>query len=100
MGQATLLKIGVWTVTPALNLIETETQTVKIEPRAMDVLVCLAQHTGQVVSVDELITSVWKGVVVGDSSVYVAIKQLRGALDDPGQRTSHIETIPKRGYRL
>ncbi len=100
MSHATLLKIGVWTVTPALNLIETETQTLKIEPRAMDVLVCLAQHTGQVVSVDELITSVWKGVVVGDSSVYVAIKQLRGALDDPGQRTSHIETIPKRGYRL
>ena len=100
MREATLIKIGAWTVTPALNLIETETQSVKIEPRAMDVLVCLAQHAGHVVSVEELITSVWKGVTVGDTSVYVAIKQLRGALDDPGQPTSHIETIPKRGYRL
>ena len=66
----------------------------------MDVLVCLAQHAGQVVSVDDLIASVWKGVAVGDTSVYVAIKRLRGVLDDPGRPTSHIETISKRGYRL
>ena len=100
MREATLIKIGAWTATRSQNLLENETQSVKIEPRAMDVLVFLAEHAGQVVSVEDLIASVWKGVAVGDTSVYVAIKQLRGALDDPGQLTSHIETIPKRGYRL
>jgi TolB-like protein/Flp pilus assembly protein TadD len=66
----------------------------------MDVLMALARRAGEVVSVDELISDVWQGVSVGDGSAYVAIKQLRAALDDPREPQSHIETIPKRGYRL
>src|SRR5687768_15447125 len=77
------IRIGAWTVNPALNLIERDTRSVKIEPRAMDVLVYLARHSEAVVSVDELIASVWKGVVVGDGSVYLVINQLRQALIDP-----------------
>jgi TolB-like protein/DNA-binding winged helix-turn-helix (wHTH) protein len=66
----------------------------------MDVLVFFAQQDGAVVSVDELIASVWKGVAVGDSSVYFAISQLRQALGESDEGTRYIETIPKRGYRL
>lgn len=94
------LRIGAWTVHPALNLLERDARSVRIEPRAMDVLVVLAQHAGSVVSVDELIATVWKGVVVGDGSVYLAIKQLRRALEDPADGQRYIETIAKRGYRL
>ncbi len=91
--------IGRWAVTPALNLLVSGDRSIKIEPRAMDVLARLAERPGEVVSVDDLFTSVWRGVIVSDNSVYVAIKQLRQALDAPGD-TSCIETIPKRGYRL
>lgn len=94
------LRIGAWTVHPALNLLERDARSVRIEPRAMDVLVVLAQHAGSVVSVDELIATVWKGVIVGDGSVYLAIKQLRRALEDPADGRRYIETIAKRGYRL
>lgn len=94
------LRIGAWTVHPALNLLERDTRSVRIEPRAMDVLVVLAQQAGSVVSIDELIATVWKGVVVGDGSVYLAIKQLRRALEDPADGQRYIETIAKRGYRL
>ena len=66
----------------------------------MDVLAYLARRAGEVVSVDELIASVWRGVVVGDGSVYLAVNQLRHALEDEGDGTRYIETIPKRGYRL
>ena len=45
-------------------------------------------------------SAVWKGVVVSDGSVYLAISQLRKALDDPDSGASCIETVPKRGYRL
>ena len=58
------IRIGQWTATPALNLLEHRERSTKVEPRAMDVLVVLAQHNGAVVSVEELIASVWKGVVV------------------------------------
>jgi TolB-like protein/DNA-binding winged helix-turn-helix (wHTH) protein len=94
------IKIGPWTATPALNLLERGARSLKIEPRAMDVLVFLARHDGAVVSVEELIASVWKGVIVGDGSVYLAIRQLRQVLDDPVNGTRYIETISKRGYRL
>lgn len=100
MGELTRIKVGPWTATPALNLLERGTQQIKIEPRAMDVLVVLARHDGAVVSVEELIASAWKGAVVGDGSVYLAIRQLRQVLDDPADGVRYIETIPKRGYRL
>lgn len=94
------LRIGPWTVHPALNLLERGSRSVRIEPRAMDVLTFLAGRPGEVVSVEELMSAVWKGVVVGDGSVYLAIKQLRRALEEPGDGLRYIETIPKRGYRL
>jgi TolB-like protein/DNA-binding winged helix-turn-helix (wHTH) protein/tetratricopeptide (TPR) repeat protein len=100
VGELDRIKIGQWTATPALNLLEREARSIKVEPRAMDVLVVLAQQDGAVVSVDELIASAWKGVVVGDGSVYLAIRQLRQVLDDPATGESHIENIAKRGYRL
>lgn len=94
------IKIGNWTVRPSANLLECDGASVRIEPRAMDVLMVLARRPGQVVSIEALLVDVWKGVVVTDSSVYLAINQLRQALDAPNAERSHIETIPKRGYRL
>jgi TolB-like protein/DNA-binding winged helix-turn-helix (wHTH) protein/Flp pilus assembly protein TadD len=66
----------------------------------MDLLVYLAGHPGEVVTADELLDSVWQGVVVGTDSVYFVISQLRKALDDDKRAPVYIETIPKRGYRL
>ena len=100
MNAQTHIKIGSWTASPALNLLERENRAIKIERRAMDVLAHLAERSGEVVSVEELLAAVWQGVVVSDSSVYLAIKQLRQALAIPGDDTVYIETIPKRGYRL
>jgi DNA-binding winged helix-turn-helix (wHTH) protein len=58
------IKIGDWTVSPAKNLLERAAVSLKLEPRAMDVLIALARHAGEVVAVDALLASVWKGVVV------------------------------------
>jgi TolB-like protein/tetratricopeptide (TPR) repeat protein len=66
----------------------------------MDVLMQLATRAGAVAPVEELMTTVWKGVVVSDGSVYLAISQLRQALGDADSGASYIETVPKRGYRL
>ena len=100
MGKARRIKVGDWGVTPSLNLIEAGGRSIKIEPKAMDVLVYLTAHAGEVVSVDELIGAAWPGQVVGDSSVYERIKQLRNAFGDDSRVPRYLETIPKRGYRL
>jgi TolB-like protein/DNA-binding winged helix-turn-helix (wHTH) protein/Flp pilus assembly protein TadD len=93
-------RIGDWTADPALNLLQQGDRSIRLEPRAMDVLMHLASRPGEVTSVEDLMATVWKGVVVGDGSVYLAISQLRQALGNAPGGVSYIETVPKRGYRL
>ena len=50
-----LLRIGAWRVDPALDEISRDGTSIKLEPRTMRLLVCLAGRAGQVVSVDQLL---------------------------------------------
>lgn len=95
-----VLRIGAWRVDPALDEISRDGATVKLEPRAMGVLLCLAEHAGQVVSVDRLLDAVWKDVVVTPDSVYQAVAGLRRALGDTSKEPVYIANVPRRGYRL
>ncbi len=98
MANASTFTIGDWTVTPGLNLLERAGNSVKIEPRSMDLLVCLARHAPEVVSADELIEEVWQGRAIAEGSIYQRINQLRNAFGESDPDL--IETVPKRGYRL
>jgi len=93
-------RIGDWRVEPALDEISQGGETVKLEPRSMRVLVCLAEHPGEVVSVELLLNTVWKDVVVTQDSVYQAIAGLRRALRDDPKEPGFIANVPRRGYRL
>jgi TolB-like protein/DNA-binding winged helix-turn-helix (wHTH) protein len=97
---ATKTRIGAWIADPASNLLLQDERSVRLEPRAMDVLMHLAARAGAVTSLNDLMSAVWKNVVVGDGSVYLAISQLREALGNTDDGQSYIETVPKRGYRL
>jgi TolB-like protein/DNA-binding winged helix-turn-helix (wHTH) protein/tetratricopeptide (TPR) repeat protein len=94
------IKIGEWIATPALNRLESAERAVDIEPRAMDLLVCLADRAGEVLATNDLITEVWRGRVVGDHSVYRLIQQLRMAFGDDPHAPRYIATVTRRGYRL
>ena len=94
------MQIGDWTVEPALNQLSAMGKTVKLEPKAMAVLVYLADRPGQVVSRDELLAAVWSGVVVGDDSLTQVVIKLRKALGDVPEKPAYIQTISKGGYRL
>jgi transcriptional activator of cad operon len=94
------VQIGEWFVDPALDTITRGTETQKLEPRTMRLLLCLANSAGEVVSVDRLLTEVWSGVVVGSASVYQAVSQLRKLLGDVDPHPTYITTVPRKGYRL
>jgi TolB-like protein/DNA-binding winged helix-turn-helix (wHTH) protein/Flp pilus assembly protein TadD len=95
-----VVQIGEWSVHPALDSISRGTETQKLEPRAMRLLMCLADSAGDVVSIDRLLTEVWPGVVVEPASVYQAVSQLRKTLGDVDPQPTYIATIPRKGYRL
>ena len=94
------LRVGDWIVEPDLNQLSAPGKAVKVEPKAMAVLLHLANRPRQVVSRETLLAEVWPGVVVGDDSLTQVIIKLRKALGDDSDRPTYIQTVTKRGYRL
>jgi adenylate cyclase len=94
------LQIGQWRVDPALNELRRGDESLRLEPKAIEVLVFLAHRAGRVVGRDELLAALWPGVVVGDDTLTQAVIKLRRALGDDARAPAYIETVSKRGYRL
>jgi len=74
-------------------------EEIKISPRSMDVLIYLAEHSGRVVSPEELLDQFWSALA-SDHAVHKAIAELRAAMGDSVRRQRYIKTVPKRGYKL
>jgi len=98
--ESQVLRIGEWRVDPELDELSREGQTIRVEPRAMRLLLYLAAHAGRVVDVQHLLDEVWPNVVVTQGSVYQAVAELRRILGDDREHPSYIENLPRRGYRL
>jgi DNA-binding winged helix-turn-helix (wHTH) protein len=66
----------------------------------MEVLLCLAENPGSVVSKEQLIRTVCAKAFVTDDVLTRCISELRRALHDDPKDPKVIQTIPKKGYRL
>jgi TolB-like protein/DNA-binding winged helix-turn-helix (wHTH) protein/Tfp pilus assembly protein PilF len=93
-------QVGRWLIQPKLNSISGNGKTVHIEPKVMQVLVCLAEHAGEVVEKERLIHAVWAYTFVTDDVLTRAISELRHVFEDDPHEPRFIQTIPKGGYRL
>lgn len=99
-----------WTALPQRNVLVAEPisedaevrrpKEVKITPKAMDVLVYLLDHAGQVVAKQELLDALWSGLAVTDDALVVTIYELRKALGDKARQPFYLETVARRGYRF
>jgi len=96
----TKLRIGSWCVDPSSGQISRDRETTRLEARTMRLLLCLAEHAGEVVSIDDLLTNVWSGVIVSPDSVYQAVASLRRVLGDDPKEPTYIATVPRLGYRM
>jgi len=94
------LLIGDWRVSAERNELSRGGKTLRLEPKAIEVLGRLAARAGEVVSREELLEAVWPGVIVGDDALSQAIIKLRRAFGDDAREPRYIQTISKRGYRL
>ena len=72
----------------------------KLTLKSTQLLLALAQHTGELVSKQELFRAVWKGRVVSDAALTTCVQELRDALQDDARQPRYIETLHRRGYRL
>src|SRR3981081_3106131 len=94
------IRIGAWLANPARDEISKDELTVKLEPRLMRLMICLAEHAGQVLSIDHLLDEVWKNTIVTQASVYQAIATLRRSLGNDAETPAYIASVARRGYRL
>lgn len=85
---------------PASSEISRNGETTRLEVRTLRLLVCLAEHAGDVVGIDELLKQVWPEVTVTADSVYQAVAALRRALGDDPKQPAYIATVPRLGYRM
>ncbi len=99
-GLETGFRLGPWDVRPMLGTLSGPGGTLHLEPKVMNVLVCLAELAGDVVTHDQFIARVWRGRIVSDEVLSRCISLLRTRLGDDPREPRYIQTVPKIGYRL
>ena len=93
-------QLGEWQVRPLRGVVQGPAGTRRITPKAMDVLLCMVNRSGQVVDRETFLQEVWQGRAYSDEPLNQCIAELRRQLGDRAGSPAYIETIPKRGYRL
>jgi len=93
-------QLGPWLIRPSLNTAVRNGTTNRLTPKAMAVLVCLAEHAGEPVPKEKLLEKVWPDTFVTDDVLKGSIAEIRRVLEDDAKEPRIIETIAKRGYRL
>jgi DNA-binding winged helix-turn-helix (wHTH) protein len=88
-------RFGRFELVPAQRRLLDDGVAATIGARAFDVLVALVERRATVVSKDELLDSVWPGLVVEEANVQVQVSQLRKVIG-----ADAVATVPRRGYQF
>ena len=90
-----------WRVNRVTGEISREGRSSRLPQQPLRILIELFDRAGEVVTREHLVRSLWPaGVVDFDNGLNVAVRKLRVALDDVGDRPRYIETLPRVGYRF
>jgi predicted ATPase/DNA-binding winged helix-turn-helix (wHTH) protein len=73
---------------------------VEVEPRVLDVMAYLVEHSDRVVSKEEFFDELWGDRFVSESALSTAVKHARRVLGDSGAEQRIIRTVHGRGFRL
>ncbi|MFU2327702.1 ATP-binding protein [Pseudomonas sp. NFX98] len=89
---------GPYRIYPGQRLVMEADQPLRLGRRAMDILLILLEHAGNVVSKQQLIAEVWPDSVVEEINLRVHMAALRKALGDGQAGQRYIVTVAQRGY--
>src|SRR5690242_5001597 len=75
---------------------------IRLEGQPVQVLICLLQSPGELVTREELHRKLWPAdtFVNFEHGLNAAVKRLRQALNDSADNPRFVETLPRRGYRF
>jgi predicted ATPase/DNA-binding winged helix-turn-helix (wHTH) protein len=89
---------GPFRLFPAARAIEKDGIPLELGNRALDILIVLVERAGEIVSHKELISRVWRDLVVDPSNLRVHMSALRKALGCGEDGARYIENVTSQGY--
>jgi TolB-like protein/DNA-binding winged helix-turn-helix (wHTH) protein len=97
-----LIRFGVFELDLRSGELQKEGRKIRLEGQPIDVLVCLLENRGELVTREELHRKLWPAdtFVNFEHGLNAAVKRLRQALNDSAGNPRFVETLPRRGYRF
>ena len=82
-----------------LHVLSRAGQSVKLRPKAFEVLVYLLEHRDRMVTKHELCEQVWPNQFISDATLGSTVRAVRQAIGDTGEAQQLIQTVHGYGYR-
>src|SRR6266852_4898474 len=92
------LKFGPFELSVSERVLRRDGEVLPLGSRALDILIYLSEHPGEVISKQELLDHVWSDVTVEEGSLRVHVAAIRKALGDGQFGNRYIANIKGRGY--
>jgi DNA-binding winged helix-turn-helix (wHTH) protein/Tfp pilus assembly protein PilF len=84
----------------ANRLLLRQDEPISLTPKAVEILIALIAHRGQIISKTDLMKIVWPDTIVEDGNLSQNIYLLRRKLTTAPNGRAYIETVARRGYRF
>jgi len=98
VDAAAVFRFEDFVLDPARRSLSRAGRAIELRPKSFDVLVVLVQSGGRAVAKEDILQSVWPGLVVTDESLTRCVSDVRHALGDHAQRL--VKTLPRFGYQF
>ena len=91
-------EFGKFVLDPQERTLLSDGQPAHLSDKVFDTLLLLVRHNGQLLTKNDMMTSIWEESFVEEGNLTKNISRLRKILNTGGKQL--IETLPRRGYRF
>ena len=92
------LSFGPFQLVASERLLTKDGVPLELGSRALDILIALISTPNEIVNKKDLMSRVWRDVIVEEGSLRFHMASLRKALGDGTEGARYIATLPGRGY--
>jgi DNA-binding winged helix-turn-helix (wHTH) protein len=93
-------KVAQFSLDPAAAELTRDGEPIHLPRKQLALLLYLAQRPRKLVTKEALVTHVWDGAAVGETTLSKAVTDVRKALGDSSENPQIIETVSGSGYRF
>src|ERR1043165_9800867 len=100
INRRSIYEFDSYRIDVANRLLLREDEPIPLTPKAVEILIALIDHRGQIMSKNDLMKIVWPDTIVEDGNLSQNIYLLRRKLTEASNGRPYIETVARRGYRF